>query len=205
MEVEIWKEWMCNGCCFGILNLTMLKSRRELVEKNYFWCRVHIFEIKYEERLIFLIADVSKKYIFWYDVLRTASMKMQHNCAAEADRSRSRVSAALLDEQWANRPCGFVYRDIFFEMHAKLELAHHLQTSKMRLNLTSLNTCQHDGNIVTVCIVWRRCTLFCERLQEEAAIFAVCERRANESFACMCKEKKYFENVHSKSTYELST
>ena len=43
-------------------------------------------------------------------------------------------------------------------MHAKPELAHRLQTSKMRHNLTSLNTCQHDVDIVTVCVARRRCT-----------------------------------------------
>ena len=80
-------------------------------------------------------------------------------------------------------------------MRAKLELAHRLQTSKMRRNLTSLNTCQNDVNIVTICVTRQRCTalfcalgpLFCALVREEA-IFAACKRCANEGFACMCKE-----------------
>ena len=38
------------------------------------------------------------------------------------------------------------------KMHAKAELAKRLQASKMRHNSTSLNTCQHDVNIVIVCV-----------------------------------------------------
>ena len=42
------------------------------------------------------------------------------------------------------------------QTHVKPELAHRLQTSKMRRNSTSLNTCQHDVNIVTVWVTrWR--------------------------------------------------
>ena len=42
------------------------------------------------------------------------------------------------------------------QMHTKPELAHRLQTSKMRRNSTSLNTCQHDVNVKateTVCLL----------------------------------------------------
>ena len=43
------------------------------------------------------------------------------------------------------------------QMHAKLEPAHRLQTSKMRRNSTSLTSCQHDNvNIVIVCVARRR-------------------------------------------------
>ena len=44
------------------------------------------------------------------------------------------------------------------QIYAKPELAHRLQTSKMRRNSTSLNICQHDVNIVTVRVVRRRFT-----------------------------------------------
>ena len=43
------------------------------------------------------------------------------------------------------------------QMQAKPDLAHRLQTSKMRRNSTSLSTCQHDINIVTLCDARRRC------------------------------------------------
>ena len=47
------------------------------------------------------------------------------------------------------RPCGLMYRTIFFfTSSCKPELAHRLQTSKMRRNSTSLDSCQHvDINI----------------------------------------------------------
>ena len=85
---------------------------------------------------------------------------MHHEPAAEADRPRSRVSAAFLHEQWANRPCGLMDRTIFFFTNScEPELAHRLQTSKMRLNSTSLDSCQHDDiNIVTVSVSRRRWT-----------------------------------------------
>ena len=72
---------------------------------------------------------------------RTASVIMQH-------------------EQWANRPCGLMYRTIFFFTNScEPELAHRLQTSKMRRNSTSLNSCQHDDiNIVTDNVAMRRST-----------------------------------------------
>ena len=91
---------------------------------------------------------------------RTASVKMQHEPAAEADRPRSRVSAAFLHEQWANRPYGLMYWTIFFFTNScEPELAHRLRTSKMRRNSTSLNHCQHDDiNIVTVSVARRRWT-----------------------------------------------
>ena len=45
----------------------------------------------------------------------------------------------------------------FFTNSYEPELAHHLQTSKMRRNSTSLNSCQHDViNIVTVNVARRR-------------------------------------------------
>ena len=75
-------------------------------------------------------------------------------------RPRSRVSAAFLHEQWANRPCGLMYRTIFFFTNScEPELAHRLQTSKMRRNSTSLDRCQHDDiNIVIVSVARRRWT-----------------------------------------------
>ena len=91
---------------------------------------------------------------------RTASVKIQHEPAAEADRPRSRVSAAFLHEEWANRPCGLMYRTIFFFTNScEPELAHRLQTSKMRRNSTSLDSCQHDdSDIVTISVARRRWT-----------------------------------------------
>ena len=91
---------------------------------------------------------------------RTASVKIQYEPAAEADRPRSRVSAAFLHEEWANRPCGLMYRTIFFFTNScEPELAHRLQTSKMRRNSTSLDSCQHDDtNIVTDSVATRRWT-----------------------------------------------
>ena len=76
----------------------------------------------------------------------------------KADRPRPRVSAACLHEQWANCPCGLMYRSIFFFTNScEPELAHRLQTSKMRRTL--LDSCQHDDiDIVTVSIARRRWT-----------------------------------------------
>ena len=73
-------------------------------------------------------------------------------------RPRPRVHAAFSHEQWANRPCGLMYRTIFFFTNScEPELAHRLQTSKMRRNSTSLDRCQHDDiNIVTVIVPRRR-------------------------------------------------
>ena len=103
---------------------------------------------------------MQKNSIFRYKTggWRTASVKMQHEPAAEADRPRSRVSVACLHEQWANCPCGLRYRTIFFFTNScEPELAHRLQTSKMRRNSTSLDSCQHDDiNIVTVSVARRR-------------------------------------------------
>ena len=67
---------------------------------------------------------------------------------------------AFLHEQWANRPCGLMYRTIFFFTNlCEPELAHRLQTSKMRRNSTSLDGCQHhDINIVTISVARRRWT-----------------------------------------------
>ena len=64
------------------------------------------------------------------------------------------------NEQWANRPCGFMYRTIFFFTNScEPELAHRLQTSKMRRNSTLLASWQHDDiNIVTVNVARRRWT-----------------------------------------------
>ena len=85
---------------------------------------------------------------------------MQHEPAAETDRPRSRVSVAFLHEQWANRPCGLMYRTIFFFTNScEPELAHRLQKSKMHRNSTPLDSCQHDDiNIVTVSVARRRWT-----------------------------------------------
>ena len=83
---------------------------------------------------------------------------MHHEPAAEAGSPRSRVSVAFLHEQWANRPCGIMYRTIFFFTNSyEPELAHRLQTSKMRRKSTSLDSCQQDDmNIVTVSVArWR--------------------------------------------------
>ena len=90
----------------------------------------------------------------------TARVKMRHSPAAEADRPRSRVHAAFLHLQWANHPCGLMYRTIFFFTNScEPELAHRLQTSKMHRNSTSLDSCQHDDmNIVTVSVAMRRWT-----------------------------------------------
>ena len=68
------------------------------------------------------------------------------------------VSTAFLHEQWANCPCSLIYRTIFFFRNScEPELSHRLQTSKMRRNSTSLNSCQHDDiNIVTVSVARRR-------------------------------------------------
>ena len=53
-----------------------------------------------------------------------------------------------------------MYRTIFFFTNScEPELAHRLQTSKMRRNSTSLDRCQHDDiNIVTVSVARRRWT-----------------------------------------------
>ena len=68
------------------------------------------------------------------------------------------MNAAFLHDQWANRPCGLMYRTIFFFTNScEPELAHRWQTSKMRRNSTSLDSCQHDDiNIVTVSVARRR-------------------------------------------------
>ena len=67
---------------------------------------------------------------------------------------------AFLHEQWANRPCDLFYQNIlfFFTNSCEPELAQRLQTSKMRRNSTSLDSCQHDyTNIVTISVArWRR-------------------------------------------------
>ena len=62
--------------------------------------------------------------------------------------------------QCANRPCGLMYRIIFFFTNScETELAQRLQTSKMRRNSTSLDSCQLDDiNIVTVSVARRRWT-----------------------------------------------
>ena len=67
---------------------------------------------------------------------------------------------AFSHEQWANRPCGLMYRTIFFFTNSsEPKLAHRLQTSKMRRNSTSLDSCQRDDiNIVTVSVARRRWT-----------------------------------------------
>ena len=69
-------------------------------------------------------------------------------------------NAAFLHEQWANRPCGLMYRTIFFFKNScEPELVHRLQTSKMRRNSTSLDSFQHDDiNIVIVSVTRRRWT-----------------------------------------------
>ena len=55
---------------------------------------------------------------------------------------------------------GWPPRTIFFFTNScEPELAHRLQTSKMRRNSTSLNSCKHDDiNIVTVSVARRRWT-----------------------------------------------
>ena len=58
----------------------------------------------------------------------------------------------------AHYKCGPMYRTIFFFTNScEPELAHRLQTSKMRRNSTALDSCQHDDiNIVTVSVAkWR--------------------------------------------------
>ena len=44
------------------------------------------------------------------------------------------------------------------QMHMKSELSHRLQISKMRRNSTTLNSCQHNVNIVNVRVARWRCT-----------------------------------------------
>ena len=77
------------------------------------------------------------------------------------------------------------------QMHAKPELTHRLQTSKMRRNWTFLNTCRRDANIVKHFALkghfLRSGALFCALLRKEA-IFAVLQRCGNEGFARMYKE-----------------
>ena len=90
---------------------------------------------------------------------RTVSVKMQHEPSTSACRPRPRFRprAAFSHSQWANRPCGLMYRTIFFfTISCEPELAYRLQTSKMRRNSTSLGRYQHDDiNIVTVSVVRR--------------------------------------------------
>ena len=69
--------------------------------------------------LLFYNYDFKQKIVFFdtrgqHGVSRTASVKMQQECAAEAARPRSRVSAEFSHGQWANRSCGLTYRTIFF-------------------------------------------------------------------------------------------
>ena len=65
---------------------------------------------------------------------------------------------ASVKMQWANRPFGLMYRTMFFFTRScEPELAHRLQTSKMRRNSTSFDSCQHDDiNIVTFSAARRR-------------------------------------------------
>ena len=62
--------------------------------------------------------------------------------------------------QSAHCSCGLMYRTIiFFTNSCEPELAHRLETSKMRRSSTSLDSCQHDDiNIVTVSVARRRWT-----------------------------------------------
>ena len=51
----------------------------------------------------------------------------------------------------------YYYAIVYSTNSCEPELAHRLQTSKMRRNSTSLNSCQHDDiNIVTVSVARRR-------------------------------------------------
>ena len=71
------------------------------------------------------------------------------------------------------------------QMHPKLELAHRLQTSKMRRSSTSLNICQHDVNIVIICVIGWRCTASINRVSinrefgysSAAVLLAICKDR----------------------------
>ena len=119
----------------------------------------------YSRRVLF---SFKKKYHdFYIGVLRTVwnvqksgieivyfDTRGQNGRLAHCKCSR-RVHAAFLHLQWANRPSGLMYRTIFFFTNScEPELAHRLQTSKMRRNSTSLDSCQHDDiNIVTVTTV----------------------------------------------------
>ena len=80
------------------------------------------------------------------------------NSITEAKTGGWRTASVKM--QWANRPCGLMYRTIFFFTNScEPELAHHLQTSKMHRNSTSLDSCQHDDiNIVTISVARRRWT-----------------------------------------------
>ena len=97
--------------------------------------------------------------IVYFDT-RGQNGRLAHCKCKNAAWTRMRVSAAFLRAQWANRPCGLIYRTIFFFTNlCEPELAHRLQTSKMRRNSTSLDSCQHDDiNIVTVSVTRRRWT-----------------------------------------------
>ena len=70
--------------------------------------------------------------------------------AAEAARPRLRVKVLLfhtISKRIASvASCIEPYFSL--QIHAKLELAHRLQTSKMRRNSTSPNNFPHDANIV---------------------------------------------------------
>ena len=102
---------------------------------------------KYRQARIFFLLK-----IVYFDI-RGQNGRLAHRKCAPA-------SAAFLHEQWANRPCGLMYRIIFFITNScEPELAHRLQTSKMRRNSTSLDSCQHnDINIVTVSVARQRWT-----------------------------------------------
>ena len=100
--------------------------------------------------------------VFWRIYIKNSIFRYKRpkRAVGALRQPRPRVHAAFLHEQWANRPCGLMYRTIFFFTNScEPQLAHRLQTSKMRRNSTSLDSCQHeDINIVTVSVARRRWT-----------------------------------------------
>ena len=71
-----------------------------------------------------------------------------------------RVWNSIFRYKRPKRAVGLMYRTIFFFTNScEPELAHRLQTPKMRRNSTSLDSCQHDDiNIATVNVARRRWT-----------------------------------------------
>ena len=112
------------------------------------------------------------------------------------------------------RPTGRGRGWVFFTNSCEPELAHRLQTSKMRSEAAE-TVCQAFYHILRS--VKTRFTrgrlfytqgpffcalgpLFCALVREEA-IFSVCTRCANEGFACMCKVKEFFEVARGYRVY----
>ena len=133
--------------------------------KNFIiYDRFNIFHWKLQEIWIFVWSInwflMHKPFSYANKNIETKIIIWRNSPSTSACRPRPRIHAAFLHEQWANRPCGLMYRTIFFFTNScEPELVHRLQTSKMRRNSTSLDSCQHDDiNIVTVSVARRRWT-----------------------------------------------